>query len=312
MSAYLMDPDKLAAIARAYATLVQPDLNPEVVFDDLLDTNLASLSARYPESSRISDWFDGGEELFTWAKLAEPSEAITAEALDDMVREYNYQSCEHDGWAESKAAEAMCRLRDALKPLVKAEQEAKAKIVHERRAAFNRLPSLSPKETAQHIRKLLKANFPATKFQVVTERGSMVSSVRIGWTDGPTVGRIESLTNCFEAGKFDGMTDSYEYDNDHALKIDGVIYRPGCKYVSTSRTISADLANRCIARLVEYWGGIDNPPVAIPNGYSDGGYTFPKDFDGHRAPRHDLPDHHYSWHSMIHRAAENRTEFTRE
>lgn len=170
------------------------------------------------------------------------------------------------------------------------------------------IPTLAPKATAAAIRKLLKAHFPATTFSVVTERGSLVSSVRIAWTDGPTERRVEELVEGFEAGHFDGMTDSYTYDRDAVLTIDGAVYRPGCRYVSTARTVSPALANRCIAQLVRYWGGISNPPVAVPSRFGTG-YEI-ADHRGHERLRDDLR-HLDDWYANIYQAACDRTRFAR-
>jgi hypothetical protein len=225
-----------------------------------------------------------------------------------MVGEYQYQSCGHPAWQSSKAKLLTDALRLALSTRVQEEKDAEAAKVAERRAALAKLPTLYPKETATAIRKILKAQFPATKFSVKTERGSMVSSVRISWTDGPTAKRVESVVGCFEAGKFDGMTDSYDYDHDHVLMIDGQQYTPGCRYVFTQREVSADLANRCIARLVEYWGGIDNPPKAVPATW--GGFEV-SDQRGREPMRSDM-DHMHDWYTMIHQAAQDASRFTRE
>ncbi|MGH9887100.1 MAG: LPD29 domain-containing protein, partial [bacterium] len=158
-------------------------------------------------------------------------------------------------------------------------------------------PSLSPKETAVVIRRVLRTAFPATKFSVRTERGSMVSSVRVSWTDGPTVARVDAVVGCFEAGHFDGMTDSYEYDRDRHLIVDGTHYRPGCRYVSTSRTISPALANRCIRQVAEYWRGIDEPlPVAVASRFGGDGFEI-ADGRGRNAVRADLRD---DWYTMVH------------
>lgn len=173
--------------------------------------------------------------------------------------------------------------------------------------ARNELPSLCPKETAVAIRGILKKAFPTCKFSVVTERGSMVSSVRVRWTDGPTVKLVEALIACFEAGSFDGMTDSYDYDRDTFLMLDGVLQRPGCKYIFTERRVSPELANKCIAQVAAFWGGVEVVPVAVP-GYF--GYELQPAI--YNTPvRADLDGYHNDWRSSIHRAAENRTEFSR-
>lgn len=100
------------------------------------------------------------------------------------------------------------------------------------------VPTLGPKETAAAIRKILKKAFPGTTFSTVTERGSMVSSVRVSYVDGPTRKRVHALVDGFEAGHFDGMTDSYEYDRTRVLEVNGTVYRPGTRYVFVERRLS--------------------------------------------------------------------------
>ena len=114
------------------------------------------------------------------------------------------------------------------------------------------MESLGPKETAAILRRLLRAAFPAVKFSVVTERGSMVSSVRIAWTDGPTAKRVEEIAGRFEAGHFDGMTDSYDYaaKQDRAIEVDGTMYHASTRYVFCSRKLSDGEAGRLAALLL--------------------------------------------------------------
>jgi hypothetical protein len=173
---------------------------------------------------------------------------------------------------------------------------------------------LDSKSTAQVLRTVLKKAFPATKFSIVTERGSMVSSVRVKWTDGPTVREVEALCGPFEMGRFDGMTDSYDYDKteDRQLLVNGVHYEAGCKYVFTVRHISPELANTCIKQVVEYWGGVEVVPVAV-DGYD--GFKLADQSLSWKPIRPDLGGNgcsdHYSWIASIRRCAENPSEFTR-
>lgn len=119
---------------------------------------------------------------------------------------------------------------------------------------------LCPKTTAALIRKQLRAMFPATTFSVTTSRGSMVSAVSVRWTDGPTVDRVNAVCAPFEMGSFNGMTDGYDYNTgaDRFLIVDGQTYRTGCRYVSTSRTIS-DTHWQTIAAAVARYFGVDIP-----------------------------------------------------
>lgn len=164
--------------------------------------------------------------------------------------------------------------------------------------------SLGSKETAAVLRKVLKAAFPATRFSITTGRGAGVSSVRVAWTDGPSQKAVESIAYRFEAGTFNGMTDSYDYDRSAFLSVEGTVMRPGCRFVFCNRYISAPFANRLIAAIAAHWGGIDAVPVAT-EGYQ--GYTLPGNV-GHEPIRPDLDWNSRSWYACIRRAAEDRTE----
>lgn len=306
MSAYLMDSRDLSVLANAPAQfgLNPADVPAEQVYDLLLDENLRSVGYRYPDAQRITDWDDRGEAAYIYDATATARDA--SEVLD-LAKSCDYQSCEHPEYDTSFAKRYLSALEMAFAPLAQKEADAKAAEQAARVRAHAALPSLGPKETAAVIRGILKKTFPACKFSVVTERGSMVSSVRISWTDGPTAARVDSIVKTFEAGHFDGMTDSYDYDPSRYLLIDGTQYRPGCQYVFTSRQISDTLANRCIAQLVAYWGGVDEIPTATP-GYF--GHTLPEGFSW-KPVRPDLDHAHYSWQSAIRQAAEDRTRFAR-
>jgi hypothetical protein len=174
---------------------------------------------------------------------------------------------------------------------------------------------LDPKTTAQVLRTVLKKAFPATKFSIITERGSMVSSVRVKWTDGPAVKEVDALVGPFEMGRFDGMTDSYDYDKteDRQLLVNGTHYEAGSRYVFTVRHISPELANKCIKQVAEYWGGVEVVPVAV-EGYD--GFKLSDQSLSWQPVRADLGGNgcgdHYSWISQIRRCAETPSEFTRE
>jgi hypothetical protein len=113
--------------------------------------------------------------------------------------------------------------------------------------------SLDAKSTAALLRRVLRATFPATKFTVHTSRGAGCSSVSIRWTDGPSVARVNELTRQFQAGSFDGMTDMYEDDASRYIEVDGVLYRPNCRYVFTSRECSPRLFLRALQAVAGYW-----------------------------------------------------------
>lgn len=83
---------------------------------------------------------------------------------------------------------------------------------------------------ATAIREELKKEFPAVKFSVKSSNFAGGDSVRVHWENGPTTDEVEVFTRKYQYGRFDGMTDSYEYSN-------SIENLPQSKYVSTSRDI---------------------------------------------------------------------------
>jgi len=303
MSAYLMDSAALSMLANATRGIGIPTSlvdNESAIYDKLLDENLKSVGYRYPNATRISDWCDDGEAAYIYDATAVPPNAAKAE---DLCREYDYQSCEHPEYRESFAAKYVAVLRPLLAALAKEEREAARAAV----VAALKPVDIDAKETAAIVRKLLRKAFPACKFSVVTERGAMVSSIRIGWTDGPSEKAVDAIVQQFKAGDFDGMTDSYTYDRDHFVQVDGVTYRPGCQYIFTNRAISPALAGRCIDQIAEYWG-VETKPVAVA---SYNGFTL-EGANNYDAIRPDLEAPYYSWYACIRRAAEDREAFTQQ
>jgi hypothetical protein len=92
------------------------------------------------------------------------------------------------------------------------------------------------KETASKIRKELKVAFPGTKFSVRASEYSMGSSVNVSWTDLPTTKEVESITNKFKSGSFNGMEDIYETSG-YMFEGKRII---GAKYITTSRNLSPE------------------------------------------------------------------------
>ena len=90
---------------------------------------------------------------------------------------------------------------------------------------------------AKAIREELKKEFDGVKFSVKSDSFSMGNSVRISWTDGPTKEGVRNITNKYQYGHFDGMTDMYESSNN----IDDI---PQAKYVSEDRTVSEEIRKK--------------------------------------------------------------------
>jgi hypothetical protein len=80
------------------------------------------------------------------------------------------------------------------------------------------------------IKSELKKKYPHVKFSVT---GSY-DCINVSWTNGITVKMVEEITSKYKLGRFDGMTDSYEYTN----KRDDV---PQVSYIFLNRTISDDI-----------------------------------------------------------------------
>lgn len=86
-------------------------------------------------------------------------------------------------------------------------------------------------QTAAAIRTELKTAFPGIKFRVTSENYTGGSSVRIEYVDGVKRERVERVVCKYEQGRFDGMTDSYDYTNSRSDI-------PQVKYIFVEREIS--------------------------------------------------------------------------
>lgn len=105
--------------------------------------------------------------------------------------------------------------------------------------------------TAKAIRERLKKEFPSVKFSVKSENFSMGNSVHISWTDGPVSQVVELITNQYQYGSFDGMTDSYNY-----REVDPSLGCPGAKYVSCNRNQSEERKAELEAHCIEKYGRV--------------------------------------------------------
>lgn len=153
-------------------------------------------------------------------------------------------------------------------------------------------------DTLKLLRAELKREFPGTKFSIRRSRGTGYGYVHVGWTDGPTDAEVSAITRGYEGEGFDGMTDC-RYSIEHVgadAKGSPVRIHHGTRGILTSRKLSAALVNTLIARVVSYWGGVENPPVAVEGSW---GYTLRPEV-GHLNIRADVA---LDWHAAIHRAA---------
>lgn len=88
-------------------------------------------------------------------------------------------------------------------------------------------------QCAKSIRTELKKRFPNFKFKVKSESFAGGTSVNILWFNGPTIKQVENITNKYQYGHFNGMTDSYECSN----KREDI---PQARFISTSRILSLE------------------------------------------------------------------------
>ena len=82
--------------------------------------------------------------------------------------------------------------------------------------------SLTTAETAKIIRKVLKREFPETRFSVRSEKYAGGASIHVSWTNGPLDREVSPLAKRYEAAGFDGMIDM-KYHKQHYLRTDGSI-----------------------------------------------------------------------------------------
>ena len=114
----------------------------------------------------------------------------------------------------------------------------------------NRQPSQSA-QTATAIRAELKKAFPEIKFSVTSENFSMGNAVRIHWTNGVSVEAVEMITDKYQYGSFDGMTDMYE--NNNVIKD-----LPQAKYITTSREITDEVYMSALTLLKDNITALNN------------------------------------------------------
>ena len=99
---------------------------------------------------------------------------------------------------------------------------------------------------ANAIKKELKQKFPLIKFKVRSDNYSMGDSVDISYVDAVPTEQVEALTDKYQAGSFDGMTDMYTYyERNEDL--------PRSKYVMVQRTMSEETKALIKKTLTKYY-----------------------------------------------------------
>jgi len=102
-------------------------------------------------------------------------------------------------------------------------------------------------ECAKLIRKDLKEKFPEIKFSVRSENYAGGNSIRVKYTNGVPEEKVEKELRKYEDGKFDGMTDMYDYHpNPESL--------PRTKYLFVSRSISEEHREKVKKEIAKEFG----------------------------------------------------------
>lgn len=150
-------------------------------------------------------------------------------------------------------------------------EEEKTKLAED--AAFSGLKradqcdEYGTKIAATNLRKLLKKQWPSVKFSVRMDRG--VSSVRVTWTDGPTVAEVKTLAERFKRGSFDSMTDGYNHHRSPFVDLFG-----GADYVTCQRDMSDALITQAIEAVWQtYSGNVYDLEKPTPEGIASGRFS---------------------------------------
>lgn len=119
-------------------------------------------------------------------------------------------------------------------------------------------------EAAKGLKAELKQVWPWVKFSVCSEQFAGGNAIRVSWNLGPTTEEVERYSGKYQQGSFDGMTDSYDYDETKVVDEHGKIRElGGAKYVSLNRSTEgcreAIEEQICTFLQVEYLPGMALP-----------------------------------------------------
>lgn len=108
---------------------------------------------------------------------------------------------------------------------------------------------------AANLKAELMRAFPGIKFSVKSESYSGGDAIRVHWELGPTTAQVSAISDKYQEGSFDGMTDSYEYNTENVWPdVFG-----GAKYVTESRNFPPAIYDQigralCALQQVEHQG----------------------------------------------------------
>lgn len=110
---------------------------------------------------------------------------------------------------------------------------------------------LSVTETAKLMRDALRSAFPGVRFSVRSDFYAGGASIRVRWTDGPTLAAVDRVVKVYEGATFDGMRDIKEYHEPTLVSFGGadpIAVRFGADFVFTDR----DLSPEYVAQLIPH------------------------------------------------------------
>lgn len=141
-----------------------------------------------------------------------------------MIKDERVTQEAHDA---SEASYAQSRAEQKRKD--EEREAAKNIIMGELRAKY---PWASGRRASENLKTLLGQTFPGIAFSVRSDSNSLT----VSWENGPSDEEVGKLGNEFRSGSFNGMTDSYDYDNSAAGRAWSEVMG-SVRYVSYSRTV---------------------------------------------------------------------------
>lgn len=114
----------------------------------------------------------------------------------------------------------------------------------------------------KQVKTELKKAFPHVKFSVTSD----YNSVNVSWTNGVTVAMVEEITGKYKLGRFNGMTDSYEYTNRRQDV-------PQVDFIFLNRTISDDIYEEKFKEYKKYYAAWENLTDMYDNSVHMQGYN---------------------------------------
>ncbi|RJQ43365.1 MAG: hypothetical protein C4534_08185 [Gaiellales bacterium] len=129
--------------------------------------------------------------------------------------------------------------------------------------------SLTCAETAKLLRERLKREFPGVKFSVRSETYSGGASIRVNWTDGPTLKEFDSVAGIFAGRDFDGSID---------MATSNYVWMLPDGSLSFAGTPGTEASMGSIARLARPCPAADAKRVHFGSNYVFGNRRYSKDF----------------------------------